>query len=566
MDNFLYDVSNTSEVQTEPFTKREVVYVLDSNNGSYNGQILLDTSSLSNSGKWASYSEAYLQVPLVVYLQANNWAGLQATSVPFSMGLKAGYHHLIHSISVEYNNVSVVQLTPFTNFYVSYKLMTQSSWNDVIKNGSTNLFIPDTPTSMSFNGTATNGGTGNGVCNNQDSGSTTTTSMSGQFQMDQCNAGLRQRQLLTCYDPNPTGNPSYSANFMSQQTCNTVGKDYYVDGGVADPNAVKVWYVMATIRLKDVCDFFDKMPLVKGAFIKLTINTNTAVHGLQANVAGGALTNLIQTTATINGGTTPLMFPSMAGTNGSAGVGAKLVTAGNATYNLTYGCGIGKVSVSGNTFQHPTITSCRLYCPLYTLNPVQEEQYLSLNRVKRIVYKDIYQYQVSNIGANGGQFNTLLTNGIANAKSVIIVPFLNSGVTGQNSFSPFQSVFDSAPGTSSPSIALTQFNIQVGGINMFVQNENYDHESFLNELSSINAINGNLTTGLTSGLIDKAAFEYGYRYYVCDVGRRLPAEDTVQKSIQILGQNASNKAIDLYCFVEWEKSIEINLLTGAKVG
>ena len=562
MDNLLFDVSNSSEVQSEPFVKRELVYVLDSNNGNYNGQILLDTSSLSNSGKYASYSEAYLQVPLVSYLQANNWAGLNAASVPFAAGLKAGHHHLIHSISVEYNNVSVVQLTPFTNFHVSYKLMTQSSWNDVVKNGSTNLFIPDTPTSMSFNAVGGNNGTGNGVCNNQDSGTTTTTAMNGQFQMDQVNAGLRQRQLLTCYDPAST---SYTANFMTTNTCNAVGKDYYVNGGVADNNAVKVWYVLATIRLKDICDFFDKIPLVKGAFIKLTINTNTAVHQLETTVAGGAITNLLQNTAVINGGTTPLMFPSMTTNNGGRSIGALLIAAGNATYTFNYGCGIGKVSVGGTSFQHPTLTGCRLYCPLYTLNPVQEDQYLSLNRQKRIVYKDIYQYQITNIAANNGQINTLLTNGISNAKTVVLIPFLNSAVVGQNGFSPFQSVFDSAPGTTSPSIALTQFNVQVGGINMFVQNENYDFEQFLNELSSINAVNGNLTTGLTSGLIDKTAFEYGYRYYVCDVGRRLPAEDTVQKSIQILGQNASNKAIDLYCFVEFEKSITIDLMTGAKI-
>ena len=564
MDNLLFDVSNSSEVQSEPFVKRELIYVLDSNNGNYNGQILLDTSSLSNSGKYASYSEAYLQVPLVTYLRAEgtNFTNFSTIATSFASGLKAGYHHLIHSISVEYNNVSVVQLTPFTNFHVSYKLMTQSSWNDVVKNGSTNLFIPDTPTSMSFNATAGNNGTGNGVCNNQDSGTTTTTAMNGQFRMDQVNAGLRQRQLLTCYDPATTG---YTANFMTQNTCNAVGKDYYVDSGVADPNNIKVWYVLATIRLKDICDFFDKLPLVKGAFVKMTINTNTAVHNLQATVAGGLLTNLVQTSAVINGGTTPLMFPSMTGTNGSALIGSTLVALGNATYNLSYGCGIGKVTVGNSTFSHPTFSGCRLYCPLYTLNPVQEDQYLSLNRQKRIVYKDIYQYQITNVSANNGQINTLLTNGISDAKTVILIPFLNNAVTGQNGFSPFQSVFDTAPGTTSPSIALTQFNVQVGGINMFVQNENYDFEQFLNELSSINAVNGNLTTGLTSGLIDKSAFEYGYRYYVCDVGRRLPAEDTVQKSIQILGQNASTKAIDLYCFIEFEKSITIDLMTGAKI-
>jgi hypothetical protein len=103
-------------------------------------------------------------------------------------------------------------------------------------------------------------------------------------------------------------------------------------------------------------------------------------------------------------------------------------------------------------------------------------------------------------------------------------------------------------------------------VNMFVQNEDYDFEQFKNELSRQNAINGGLVDGLTSGLISENDFQTLYRYYVCDVSRRLPAEDAVPKSVQILGQSLCAKAITLFTFIHFQRSIEIDLATGQKLG
>ena len=168
-DNLLYEMSQEAQGQSEPFISRQVVYVLDSNNGSYNGQVQIDTSSLSNSGKYASYSEAYLQVPLVVRLTAEDVAaqiaGVQGLHNAFAVGLKNGYYNLIHSLSVEYNNTSIVQLTPYTNFYVTYKLMTSLSSEDVEKFGATIGFVPDSSDSFDYVGVGANP-SGHGSINN----------------------------------------------------------------------------------------------------------------------------------------------------------------------------------------------------------------------------------------------------------------------------------------------------------------------------------------------------------------------------------------------------------------
>jgi hypothetical protein len=253
--------------------------------------------------------------------------------------------------------------------------------------------------------------------------------------------------------------------------------------------------------------------------------------------------------------------------------------------NITLTSAIGSLQLGTNTpYKNEAFNQVRLYVPLYQLNPQMEEQYLSLNRTKKIVYRDIYQYQTD--VAQDETFNVLLTNGLVNPKFIITIPMLHqsaagafgrgniSGVLGNGANAPVngvpcpphQSPFTTEPATTSPLVALRDFNVQIAGQNMFIQNQLYDFEVFANELQPVNAINGGLVTGLTSGLISETDFQYMYRYYICDVSRRLPAEDSVPKSVQILGKNVSLQPITLYTFVEFERDITVDLVTGQKIG
>jgi uncharacterized alkaline shock family protein YloU len=87
----------------------------------------------------------------------------------------------------------------------------------------------------------------------------------------------------------------------------------------------------------------------------------------------------------------------------------------------------------------------------------------------------------------------------------------------------------------------------------------------LNQLYGQNAVNGGLTDGLTSALIDQLAFENNYGYYYVNVGRMLPVEESVPKSVNIIGQNLSSYAVDLFVFVEYGVEVSVDILTGARV-
>ena len=223
----------------------------------------------------------------------------------------------------------------------------------------------------------------------------------------------------------------------------------------------------------------------------------------------------------------------------------------------------------GNVGVSPLGGSVLLNIPAYTFNPVFETSYLS-SPVKKIVYTDIYQYQIVNQIAAGGTFNNLITNGIANIKSVLCLPFLSVVTTvGSpilNPLSPIQSPFDTAGGgTTSPLCLLTQFNIQISGQNAIYNTERYAYEQFLNQVQGQNAVNGDMTDGLTSGLIDQKSFEMSYNYYYVNVGRMLPVEEAVPKSVSVLGTNMSARPIDLYIFVEYGVEVSVDVLTGARV-
>jgi len=247
--------------------------------------------------------------------------------------------------------------------------------------------------------------------------------------------------------------------------------------------------------------------------------------------------------------------------------------------------------------------SIYLYIPSYTFNPIFEQSYLS-SPIKQIKYTDVYQYQILNITSTTGNFNNLLTNGIANIKSVLILPFYsaqgntnftfsngtgtaltsygtttatapnlgkaaqtNNTNTGFASGTPvYQSPFDPAgTGPTSPLCALSNFNIQISGQNAIYNMQKYNFEQFNNQLYGQNAVNGGMTDGITSSLIDRQAFDMEYCYYYVNVERMLPVEQSVPKSVQVIGQNFSARDIDLFCFIEYGNEISIDALTGARV-
>lgn len=586
-DKLVFDLSQEVEGSPNVFIRKDWLNILDNQNQNYqNNQSIIDTSQLANSNKYMSYREAYLSVPMLLSLST---APGTAASVlgDYSIGLKNWFGSIIHSMTLDYNGTTIVQQTPFCNMWNSFKLLTTLSWADVCTQGATIGFYPDTSSSWGYWAAAS--GNGLSVCNNDLSVVETNSTSLVTNNYTQCaisnniafggNKGFITRTRWIAYgayagsvggvnSSSGVNSQSYITCGVSSASCNQIWKSYIHTKTLPGLNTSGTLQisVMGTIYLKHIHSFFNMCPLLKGVFMKLTLNLNNCNSTITVSGATTANPILTPTSSTSYiGGVVPIMIPS-------ARTGSQYITqagAGNGVY--TYDLMVGAKSYNTSILSSPGYTegqlskSIYLYVPSYTFNPTFEQAYLS-NNIKQIKYTDIYQYQILDIAGGGNsQFNNLITNGIANIKSVLIIPFFSKDASG-NTYNEFQSPFDTAGcGTTAPMVTLGNFNVQISGQNAIYNMQRYSFEEWNNQLYGQNAVNGGLTDGLTSGLIDFSDFQHSYCYYYVNVERMLPVEQSVPKSVQILGTNYSQRAINLWVFIEYGVSVSIDVLTGARV-
>jgi hypothetical protein len=636
-DKLVFDLAQEVEGSPNVFIRKDWLSILDNQNQNYNNnQSIVDTSQLSNSQKFMSYRESYFSIPFLVTLGNTGCSGTSvqaetgsvgffkpsaaATSADYAVGLKNWFGQIIHSFTLDYNGTTICQQTPFINMWNSFKLMTSLSLDDVNTQGSHIGFYPDDASSWQFipattgptNATAGSHLSGNGLCNNTNALAFQTASGAfNNFDSAKGNDGFIKRQNVINFDVDGVVSTTVGAitsttygNLLQggSGACDLLWKTYistkrdtvHTSTGTGVNTVGCIQYsIIATVYLKHVHSFFNMCPLLKGVFMKMTLNLNNTTSALSAvsygNSAASAGVNLVCTgISNPLGGCNPVMLASGLASNGSASL-FTTITSGATEFNtLLYrlNISVGATCLDQQMGSVPIGSlskSLYLYIPAYTFNNPFETAYLS-SPIKQIKYTDVYQYQVQNVSANG-LINNLLTNGIANVKSVLVLPFYSSSPTATitvtngaggallnvntgiiNGAPVYQSPFDPAgSGPTSPCCWLTNFNIQVSGQNAIYNTQRYNFEQWNNQLYGQNAVNGGLTDGLTSGLLDRLKFDMNYNYYYVNVERMLPVEQSVPKSIQLLGQNLSSKAIDLICFIEYGNEISIDAVTGARV-
>jgi hypothetical protein len=635
MDNLVFEESINAEVSTSEFVDKQWLYVNDNNNSSYSSQIVLDTTPLANAGGYIGWMESFLTIPLVLQVESSAITTSTAPELDWFLGMKNGYWNILHSLTCEFNNGNIIQQVPFLNVFCSFKALT--SWCDAdIENwGAVCGFAPDTARSWVYNNRATASpnlntmsGNGTGLSNNRlckvvdiTSTATFTGTPSADpivapytpvgsvsvFNINDYTCCVKGSDDQTCWTNEGLKKRIEYLNFTTTSNTGTslaeqgankvalVGTDQTSAEGVY--NAIFQSYIQrqagyraivfdAVVRLKDVADFFNKCPLLKGSTMRLYLNTNQvflAGSSLSAVVpAGSALTDTAEMGLTSppvilgGGGTCPVMLSSGDIGQGGQPLAPPVLALGDPV-DWKVGLSIVRTQFSqlATTITAP-ITSCRLYAPCYTMSPIAEQRYLSLTPTKKVMYNDIFQYSFDNI-ASGSPFNLLVSNGIPNIRSVLVVPLLAQAQNGIQSTmtgatanrtlitsNTLLSPFTTTGGTPDP-IAIGNFNIQISGKNLFINNLEYNYEAFIEQLVSSNQLNGSLTTSLGSGQVSYEDFQSLYKYYYGNTSRSIPSEDGVAKAVQLLGTNRSPVPISLMVFVEFEREITIDVRTGARV-
>ena len=265
-DQYQFENSSMSQMEDEPFRSKQFSYVNDMNQGNYaSNQVVFDLSSFYNQQKFIAPSEMFLVVPIVSVLSTNAANGLNiaadVVSQDYSLGYKSGYYNIISSMQVDYDGKTVQQLTPNLNYYVNFKMNSSMSMSTVDTLGSTLGIYPDTTTSWSYNNNGVDA-QGNGIRNNSINGNGIDVSQT--YTGEGFNSGALKRRLSTSFNTGLRGSNIKATGNNTQELTNYTAHDV----------GYQAYYTTMVIRLRDVSDFFAKMPMTKGFYARLTINLN----------------------------------------------------------------------------------------------------------------------------------------------------------------------------------------------------------------------------------------------------------------------------------------------------
>jgi hypothetical protein len=180
-------------------------------------------------------------------------------------------------------------------------------------------------------------------------------------------------------------------------------------------------------------------------------------------------------------------------------------------------------------------------------------------------YEDFY-VDIDEKKDQGTSVSRLFNVQLSRCRYLFIIPFLSSSATVP---SPFNSPISSAP-VSCSICRLKNFNIQIGGQNIFSEPQNFNYQFYNNNnLSIMSDVNGNsLKSKFFSGQIQKSMWENGYNVYSINL-QKVTDEitDSLMKSFQLIYQIEDNTSqtklkYDFYYIITYQSELSLDRTTG----
>lgn len=480
MDTLVYGSSMSdfsSQRDDHLFVDKQLKYIIDSNNNSYTrNQIDFDTVSMGSNGKWVDYQNGFIVLPCHFQFRSDVVTDLATATKAIRVKNNLA---LIDSVAVNYNNTNVIQETSEMCNYSIFNQHTTLSRDDLDKSDVYG-YTKDSP----------------------------------YYKYD-AGAGLVNAVgTLSTFDR--TENPWVTPvpGILTEQNLIDSGVPYAVDNSTST-DSIYDFYYNAKIMLKDL-SFFNKLPLLKGSNVKLTLRLNQGSVSMTTTTAGGSVI-----TTNLKGSAFPLM---------------RIDVPNNST----------------ETLQFVVYNTCRLYAPVYQMSSQFENQYLSLG-TKKILYNDIY---VKHIRNKSGKLNEFITNSLSRTTRLIVIPMLSRD-SNSSDILPNESPLCSAPNIVTPHYA--QLNLKISTKNVYSENVQYKFEHFMNEMGG--DMERGSSSGLNKGLIGYKDYLSTYGYFVVDLKRRYPEDDMTGLSFELFGEIKS-APLDLLCILEYEKDCVIDIATG----
>jgi len=522
------------------FNKREWLYINDTVSQYDQGTSIIETTSLSNNSKFLDYNSAYLSVPLLITLTSNDASPSGVTTgMPYNkaVSFKQSFLSMINSITVDLNGQSMIQQNQLIDVYNHFRLLTSESWTSQNR-WSTIGFYPDVSEAGGFSSANSKFAPANRTSNNSDLNKGLTERL--KYVLD--DTGETLEGVASSALSNLISKSELAMLYISHISNVSAGTAADATNNIVGKSAAIQYSVKATIMLKDIHPLFEVMPISKSLNFKIQIFWNNSVATATHNATNWTDQNSQYRSYN---GTLPLMLNNI--TDGFNGAGAGTLRASVYVGDTCYDSQ--QKSVTNSGLESGKVgKQVELHVQAVQMLPDIDVNYAQ-NHLRDVSYYDYYQFTLKNIAA-GDSFNHLVSNGISNLKSVLIIPLLNSLNNNVNIFD------DGQPQLLSH---INNFNVLVGGTNVLMQDSRYTYQSFNNEFFNEFGVNGNQSPGLGSSLIDfKSCLKKPYYYVNCS---RVPMEQqNAYRSLQIKGTNSSALRMDYLIFAIYEKNFQLDYL------
>jgi len=577
-DQFLLQSSLKTDSSVKVSRGKSVAVVNDGQSGSYSsGIVSFDCqSALNGSQGYASLKDAYIVLPFVVSMKNTDTTtapGLAAGDYPtrYAVGMKCNIANVIDEVKVYLNGKSIITPSEYKQLWSNVRAMAELTTAEVEKHGADMFLFPDDWETTKHSASATAAIGGDGYSNNSLAGNSSLALTSGE--PTRSNAGFARRVLNNPPEvagaANSHGWPSL-ASAASQAVAQMRGTGAFKKGAaLTQGSTLGEWFYMLKIRLVDLHPIFSEIDLVGNPQLKLELKVQTGYSDLTLTPSATAASRAMKldSTTLVAGSVCPIMIGAAA-TSVSADVMNAVIGGTGKSDKLRVAWGpihnsITTIATSGSYFP---FTQARLNLPFYDIaNPTA----LVSKPMKTIKYLDCYSQMFSAGEAGAGiistnkSFSVQVASSHKNVKYVAVLPYANTSAGNfatAHTTQQFASPFDSAPWTCQPGSSIRDFQVQVGNKNVFQDVHSYDWMSFMDEFSKIGAINGDLSREISNGLIGMDKWQTTQRILVADCSRISEAD--VPQSIKVSGTNVSTQGTNLLVLVVYERSLELDRITG----
>jgi len=542
-------------------------YSNDNNMNNYsNGYINWSNISLGGSSidKMYSFSNAYITIPYSIILTADGVANGLRFDVKdqvntFAACLK-GNHCIVDWVSFKVDGAQLTRSSYHNHLMMNEKIKTYNAdkykiYGDIMghawDNGYGINYVP----------------TGLGEVNNNIL-TTTAIGSAGLNPSQMVNSGHVMRCIKNNIDVTKRTNSSLNTFLSETDSPNTLIRDSLHQNSLVHSTATSLVYQgVATIPLSQLHSVFESLPTISSTTFELRLQCNIARENTYTinypALASGVATPSSITSVQSIGKICPCMVvnPSV---DGSSGLNVGVYTAAS---SITLKCLIGwniTDFVSGGPSQ--TAPACRLHIPTisFTSDYIKD---IANSPQYSLKYHDYYVDTELKVVQKGGSSSRLFNTQLTRPRILYIIPFLAQSL-GTNTYpSCLLSPLSSAPTTCTP-CRLKNFNIQIGGQNIFNEPQQFNYQFYNNNAMSIMAdINGNSPKGsLFSGQISKSQWENGYNVYYVNLEKCSDIiSDSLMKAFQLTYSFEGNHPdvfYDMYYIISYQNEVNLDRLSG----